>query len=83
MIRKFEFVVLGNLKDEYGFGGNFKIILKKDNEIVEESELFDNIGDCIISLKEFISNNSDKYGFCYNGSDRVEVNMKNCVICWE
>lgn len=56
MIRKFEFVVLGNLKDENGFGGNFKIILKKDNEIVEESELFDNIGDCIISLHELIHN---------------------------
>lgn len=83
MIRKFEFVVLGSLKDENGFGGNYKIILKKDNEIVEESELFDNIGDCIISLKEFISNNSDKYGFCYNGGDRVEVSMKNCVVCWE
>ena len=81
MIRKFEFVVLGNLKDENGFGGNFKIILKKDNEIVEESELFDNIGDCVISLHEFINNNSDKYVFCYNGSDRVEINMKDCVIC--
>ena len=50
-------------------------------EIVEESELFDNIGDCVISLHEFINNNSDKYGFCYNGSDRIEINMKDCVIC--
>ena len=83
MIRKFEFVVLGSLEDEDGFGGNFKIILKKDDEIVEESELFDNIGDCIISLNEFISDNSDKYGFRFNGGDRVEINMKDCVICRE
>lgn len=83
MIRKFEFVVLGSLEDEYGFGGNYKIILKKDNEVVEESEMFDNIGDCILSLYEFIHENSDKYGFSFNGGDRVEVNMKDCVICEE
>ena len=83
MIRKFEFVVLGSLEDEYGFGGNYKIILKKDNEIVEESEIFDSIGNCIISLNEFISEMSDKYGFCFNGGDRVEVGMKDCVICEE
>ena len=83
MIRRFEFVVLGNVVDEYGFGGNFKIILKKDNEIVEESEIFDSIGNCIISLNEFISEMSDKYGFCFNGGDRVEINMKDCVICEE
>jgi hypothetical protein len=83
MIRKFEFVVLGNVVDEYGFGGNFKIILKKDNEIVEESEIFDSIGNCIIGLNEFIDKNSNKYGFCFNGGDRVEVSMKDCVICEE
>ena len=83
MIRRFEFVVLGNVVDEYGFGGNFKIILKKDNEIVEESEIFDSIGNCIISLNEFISEMSDKYGFCFDGGDRVEINMKDCVICEE
>ena len=83
MIRKFEFVVLGSLEDENGFGGNFKIILKKDNEIVEESELFDNIGDCIISLNELISDNSDKYGFRFNGGDRVEIRIKECVNDYE
>lgn len=83
MIRKFEFVVLGNLEDEYGFGGNYKIILKKDNEIIDESEMFDNIGDCILSLNEFMSEKSSKYGFRFNGGDRVEVNMKDCVICEE
>ena len=83
MIRKFEFVVLGSLEDEQGFGGNYKIILKKDNEIVEESEIFDSIGNCILSLNDFINEKSDKYGFCFNGGDRVEINMKDCVICEE
>ncbi len=82
-MRKFEFVVLGSLEDEYGFGGNYKIILKLDNIVVEESEMFDNIGDCILSLNEFISNKSDEYGFRFNGGDRVEVKMENCVICEE
>lgn len=83
MIRRFEFVVLGSLIDEYGFGGNYKIILKKDDVVVEESEMFDNIGDCVLRLNEFISDMSDKYGFCFNGGDRVEVNMKDCIICEE
>jgi hypothetical protein len=82
MIRKFEFVVLGNLENEDGLGGNYKIILKKDNEVVEESEMFNSIGDCILSLNEFIYNNSNKYGFNYNGGDRVEVTMKDCIICY-
>ena len=83
MIRKFEFLVLGKVVDEYGFGGNYKIILKKDNVIVEESEIFDSIGNCVIGLHDFINDMSNKYGFNYNGGDRVEVNMKDCVICEE
>ncbi len=83
MIRRFEFVVLGGLIDENGFGGNYKIILKLNDKIVEESELYEDIGDCVLDLHDFICNNSDKYGFCFNGGDRVELNTKDCVICSE
>jgi hypothetical protein len=50
---------------------------------VEESEIFDNIGDCILGLHDFICKKSDEYGFRFNGGDRVEVSMKDCVICEE
>ena len=80
MIRKFEFKVLDGLIDENGFGGNYKIILKKDNEIVEESEMFDSIGNCILKLNEFMDEMNNKYLFNFNGGDKIEVNM-NCIIC--
>jgi len=82
--RKFMVVVREVVVD--GFGGNFDIVLKKFDDksdsykIVERSEVFDNIGDCLSELYEVEYGWYEKYGIRNNGGDefRIKMDVKVC-----